>query len=126
LKVCLSSTSNNLDAQLDPKLGRCAYLLIVDAETLNFEAIPNTAVDANSGAGIQVAQTIANKGAKLVLTGNVGPNAFKALSATGIDVLTASGTVREVLEAFKRGELKKVGAPTVSGHSGVQKRQERS
>ena len=119
MKVCLSSTANNLEAQLDPRFGRCAYLLIVDTETLQFEAIPNAAAGATGGAGIQAAQTIANKGAKAVLTGNVGPNAFKALSATGIEIMTgASGSIREVLEKFKSGKLQKTSAPTVEGHSG--------
>lgn len=119
MKVCLSSTANNLEAQLDPRFGRCAYLLIVDTETLQFEVIPNTAADVTGGAGIQAAQTIANKGAKAVLTGNVGPNAFKALSAAGIEIMTAaSGSIREVLEKFKSGKLRKTGAPTVGGHFG--------
>ena len=121
LKVCLSSTANNLDAQLDPRFGRCAYLLIVDTETFQFEAIPNMAAGATGGAGIQAAQTIANKGAKAVLTGNVGPNAFKALSAAGIEIMTdASGSIREVLEKFKSGKLRKTVAPTVMGHSSAQ------
>jgi predicted Fe-Mo cluster-binding NifX family protein len=31
----------------------------------------------------------------------------------------ASGTVREVIEKFKRGELPRTGAPTVGGHFGM-------
>ncbi len=126
MKVCLSSTANNLDAQLDPRFGRCAYLLIVDTETLQFEAIPNLAAGTAGGAGIQAAQTIANKGAKVLITGNVGPNAFRALSAANIDIITgASGTIREVIEKFKRGGLKKTGTPTVGGHFGSETEQGR-
>ena len=120
MKVCLSSTTNNLEGQLDPRFGRCAYLLIVDIERLQCEAIANPGANATGGAGIQAAQTIANKGAKVVLTGDVGPNAFKALSAAGIEIITdASGTIMEVVGKFKRGELKKTGAPTVAGHLGT-------
>jgi predicted Fe-Mo cluster-binding NifX family protein len=120
MKICVSATSNNLEAPLDPRFGRCAYLLIVDSETMQFEVIPNMATGATGGAGIQAAQTIANKGVKVVITGNVGPNAFGALSAAGIEILTgASGAVREVVEKFKRGELGKTGAPTVGGHFGM-------
>jgi predicted Fe-Mo cluster-binding NifX family protein len=124
LKVCLSSTANNLDAQLDPRFGRCAYLLIVDTETLQFEAIPNLA--AGSTAGIQAAQTITNKGANILITGNIGPNAFRALSAANTQIITgASGTIREVIEKFKKGELRKTNVPTVGDHFGAQSNQER-
>jgi predicted Fe-Mo cluster-binding NifX family protein len=120
MKICVSATANNLDAQLDPRFGRCPYLVIVDSETMQFEAIPNVAADATGGAGIQAAQTIANRGVKVLITGNVGPNAFGALSAAGIEIVTgASGTVREVVEKFKRGELGRTGAPTVGEHSGM-------
>jgi predicted Fe-Mo cluster-binding NifX family protein len=108
-----------MDAKIDPRFGRCAYLIIVDSETMQFEAIPNLASGASGGAGIQAAQTVANKGAKVLLTGDVGPNAFQALSAAGIDVVTGvSGTAREVVEKFKRGEFKKTEAPTVGEHAG--------
>jgi predicted Fe-Mo cluster-binding NifX family protein len=120
MKICVTATADNLDAQIDPRFGRCAYLIIVDSETMQFEAIPNAAAGATGGAGIQAAQTIANKGAKLLITGNVGPNAFGALSAAGIEIVTgASGTVKEAVEKFKRGEFNKTGAPTVGGHFGM-------
>lgn len=120
MKVCVTSSGNNLDAQLDPRFGRCAYQVIVDSETLQFEAVSNLASGARGGAGIQAAQTIANKGAKVLITGNVGPNAFQALSAAGIDIITgASGTVREVIEKFRKAEFKKTNAPTVRDHFGA-------
>ena len=112
MKICVTATADSLDAQIDPRFGRCSYLLIVDSETMQFEAFPNTAAGATGGAGIQAAQTIVGKGVKLLITGNVGPNAFGALSAAGIEIVTgAFGTVREVVGKFKRGELSKTGAP---------------
>jgi len=120
LRICVTASGNNLDAQLDPRFGRCAYLVIVDSETLQFEAVPNLASGATGGAGIQAAQTIANKGVKVLVTGNVGPNAFQALSAAGIDIITgASGTVKEAVEKFRKGELRKTDAPTVGDHFGA-------
>jgi predicted Fe-Mo cluster-binding NifX family protein len=120
MKICVTATASTLDAQIDPRFGRCSYLIIVDSETMQFEAISNMAAGATGGAGIQTAQTIANKGVKLLITGNVGPNAFGALSAAGIEIVTgASGTVREVVEKFKRGEFKKTREPTVDSHFGM-------
>jgi predicted Fe-Mo cluster-binding NifX family protein len=120
MKVCVSATADNLNAQLDPRFGRCLYLLIVDSENMEFEAIPNMAAGSTGGAGIQAAQTMVNRGVKVVITGSVGPNVFGALSAAGIAIVTAPvGTVREVIEKFKKCELQKVGAPTVGVHFGV-------
>jgi predicted Fe-Mo cluster-binding NifX family protein len=120
MKICVSAESNSLDSPIDPRFGRCPYFVIVDSENMQFEVIQNMASGATGGAGIQAAQTIAGKGVKVLITGNVGPNAFQALSAAGIKIVTgASGTVREVVEKYKRGELSDTGAPTVKGHFGM-------
>ena len=120
MKICVSATTKTLEAQLDPRFGRCPYFVIVDSETMQFEAIPNAASAATGGAGIQAAQTIANKGAKVVITGNVGPNAFQALTAAEIQIITgASGTVKAAIEKFQKGELRKTDTPTVGEHFGA-------
>jgi predicted Fe-Mo cluster-binding NifX family protein len=120
MKICVSAVANSLDAQLDPRFGRCLYFVIVDSESMQFEDVPNMASGAMGGAGIQAAQIIANKGVKVVITGNVGPNAFQALSGAGIKIVTgAFGTVREAVEKYKKGELRETGAPTVGGHFGM-------
>jgi predicted Fe-Mo cluster-binding NifX family protein len=119
VKICVTASGNTLDASVDPRVGRAAYFIIVDSETMAFEAVSNMAAGAMSGAGIQAAQTIASKGANVLITGNVGPNAFQALASAGIKIVVgAYGTVREVIEKYKRGELKGTGAPTVGGHFG--------
>ena len=120
MRICVSAIADSLDAQVDPRFGRCPYLVLVNSETMEFEAIPNIASSQMGGAGIQAAQTVASKGVNVVLTGNVGPNAFQALSAAGIRVLTGVfGTVREAVEMYKRGELKEAGSPAVRGHFGM-------
>lgn len=124
MKICVTASTNTLDAPIDPRFGRCAYFVIVDPETMKFEVFSNLASGASGGAGIQAAQTVANKGVQVLLTGDVGPNAFQALSAAGIDVVTeVSGSVREAVEKFKSGAFKKTHAPTVGEHAGVGKTQ---
>jgi predicted Fe-Mo cluster-binding NifX family protein len=120
MKVCVSATADSLDAPVDPRFGRSPYFIIVDLETMQFEAIPNPASSVMGGAGIQAARVIASKGVKAVITGNVGPNAFQALSAAGIKIITgAYGTVREVIEKYKRGELKEASSQTTGSYFGV-------
>jgi len=75
---------------------------------------------AMGGAGVQAAQLIAQKGATALITGNLGPNAASAISASGIKVhLVSGGTVREVTEAFKAGKLQEVSGPSVPPHFGM-------
>lgn len=127
MKIGVSAVSGSLDAQIDPRFGRCQYFMLVDSETMTFEVISNVASRAMGGAGIQAAQTVAKSGAKTVITGNVGPNAYQTLSAAGIGIITgAKGTVREAVERYRRGELKDVKGPTVSGHFGLSKKRGRS
>ncbi|HDT11353.1 MAG TPA: dinitrogenase iron-molybdenum cofactor biosynthesis protein [bacterium] len=120
MKICVSAFSDSLDANVDSRFGRCAYFVIVDSETMEFNAISNPSSSAAHGAGIQAAQTVANLGVEVIITGNVGPNAFNVLSASGIKIVTgASGSVREAVEKYKKGQLKEVGNPTVGGHFGM-------
>ena len=120
MKICVSAVAGNLDAQVDPRFSRCAYYMIVDSETMQFEAVLNTAAGAMSGAGIQAAQSIVNRKVDVLITGNVGPNAFQVLSSAGIKVVpNASGTVVEVIERYKKGELEETKGPTVPGNSGA-------
>jgi predicted Fe-Mo cluster-binding NifX family protein len=120
MKICVSAFSGSLDAEVDSRFGRCASFVIVDSETMEFNAVSNESSSAAHGAGIQAAQTVANMGVEVVLTGNVGPNAFSVLSAAGIKIVTGvSGSVREAVEKYKKGQLKEVGNPTVGGHFGM-------
>jgi predicted Fe-Mo cluster-binding NifX family protein len=122
MKIGITSTGENLDADVDQRFGRCKYFLIVDADSMEFEVLSNENAMASGGAGIQTAQTIAKTGVEAVVTGNVGPNAFQTLSAAGIKVFTgASGTIKESVEKYKKGELKETEAPNVGSHSGMRR-----
>jgi predicted Fe-Mo cluster-binding NifX family protein len=121
MKICITSTGPTLDSKIDPRFGRCQYFIIVDLDTLAFEAAENPNLGAAGGAGIQSAQFISSKGVEVVITGQVGPNAFTTLQAAGIKILTgASGTVEEVVEKYKKGQLSSSPqGPTVQAHFGM-------
>jgi len=69
--IAISATSPDLDADVDPRFGRCQYLIVVDPDTLKFEAVENTSISASSGAGTATAQTMARMGVEAVLTETV-------------------------------------------------------
>jgi len=119
-KIAVTAVKASLDAAVDPRFGRCAYFLIVDAQQGTFEALENTNADAGRRAGVQSAQMIASKGATLLLTGNCGQSASGALSAAGIQVVPGcSGIVRDVIKQYKEGKLIPTGDPGTAPHSGA-------
>ncbi len=111
MRVAVTSTGNELSADVDPRFGRCAWFIVVDTESGAWEAVDNSASQqAAHGAGIQAAQTVARHGAQVVLTGNCGPKAYAALQTAGIKVVEgATGTVSEALD-----KLKATGVPASS------------
>ena len=120
MKICVTSQGDNLNAQVDPRFGRCSYFIIVDTDTLAFEAIENPNIEAMGGAGIQSGQFVASKNVKAVLTGSIGPNAFQTLQSAGIDVVTGIlGAVKEAVEKYKKGEFKPTQGPSVNSKFGL-------
>ena len=120
MKIAITATAASLDADMDPRFGRCQYFIIVDPETMQFEALENSSAMAGGGAGISTAQTIAGKGIEAVLTGNCGPNAYQVLSAAGIKVITGvAGKVQDAIEGYKLGKFKASSQPNVAGHFGM-------
>jgi predicted Fe-Mo cluster-binding NifX family protein len=118
MKIILTTTSTSIDSNLDSRFGRGAYFLVVDPDTLEWQAHPNPGVGAPGGAGTLAAQFVANQHAEAVISGDFGPNAYGALQAAGVAMYLfgASTTVREAIERFKAGQLERVGAPTGQGH----------
>jgi predicted Fe-Mo cluster-binding NifX family protein len=120
MKVAVSALQEGIDAEVSPVFGRCPVYVFVDSDTMEFEAVPNPAMSAAGGAGIQAAQFAVNKGVQAVLTGNVGPNAFNVLQQAGITMYPVSGgTVRQAVEALNSGQLQPVSAARCGGRDGA-------
>ena len=68
--------------------------------------VTNPYVNAMGGAGVQSAQLVINKGAKAVLTGRCGPNAFNVFDSAGIKIYEGvKGTVRDVITVFQDNQI---------------------
>ncbi|NOR12373.1 MAG: dinitrogenase iron-molybdenum cofactor biosynthesis protein [Candidatus Aminicenantes bacterium] len=120
MKIAVSASSPDLSSPVDPRFGRCPYFLFVDPESMEFEAIENPNISSASGVGIQSAQLVAEKGAKAVLTGSCGPNAFQTLQAAGVEVIIGiSGTVKEAVAHYKSGQVQATAQANVPSHSGM-------
>lgn len=123
MRIAVTAQGVDLDSAMDLRFGRCRNFIIVDPESDKFEAFSNESVTASGGAGTQSAQFLANQGVDAVVTGNIGPNASRALEAAGIKVYTmAGGTVRDALQAYRSGKLSTVTGATVDSHHGMGRR----
>lgn len=120
MRLAITSMGPSLEDAVDEHFGRARHILICDTETGLIEAIDNQQnLNAAQGAGINAAQTVADHGAKWVLTGHAGPKAFAALQKAGIKIGTAtSGSCRGTLDRFNRGELQAISQPDVESHWG--------
>jgi predicted Fe-Mo cluster-binding NifX family protein len=118
MKIAITAQTNDMSGVVDLRFGRAKWLLVVDTETGDFEAHDNVQnLNAAQGAGIQTGQNIVNLGVEAVITGNVGPNAFKTLTAGDVKIyLAQKQTIEQAIKAFKAGELKEVDNANVEGH----------
>jgi predicted DNA-binding protein (UPF0251 family)/predicted Fe-Mo cluster-binding NifX family protein len=106
-RIAVSASGQSMDAEVDPRFGRCRRFIIADPETMEFEVVDNSSASESDGAGVSAAQKIVEKGVQVVLTGNCGPNAYKVLSPAGIQVVTGvSGKVRDAIESYRSGKPK--------------------
>jgi len=106
MRIAITASGPTLNDRVDPRFGRCSYYLFVDTETGEIESLKNPNFDLATGAGITSGQLMSQKGVKVVLTGNCGPNAMQVFDAAGIRVITGiTGSASEALEKFKAGKL---------------------
>ena len=122
MKIAITTNGTDLQSSLDPRFGRCPYFLLVDPETLECRATPNPGASAGGAAGIKAAQALTGLGAKILITGQCGPNAFSILEAAGIKIMQAPvASAGKVVEMYKRGELAAINTPGAD-HQGMQGR----
>ena len=117
MKIAITSKGKDLDSPMDPRFGRAPYILIVDTLDDGLEVLDNSEnVNAFKGAGIQAAVMISDRGAKVLLTGYCGPNAFKTLNAAGVKVANdVGGTVRDAITAYNEGKVSFSDSANVEG-----------
>lgn len=117
MRIAISAEGSDLGANVAPRFGTCQYLVVVDLETMAIEILPNPAAPGQRGSGVQAVVLSISKKVDTVLTGYCSPAVRRHLSANGIEVLTGiGGTVAEVLEKYKKGDLKR--------HAGVEPKPE--
>jgi predicted Fe-Mo cluster-binding NifX family protein len=103
MTIAVTSTGNILESIASQKFGRCQYFIIIDPDTMKFEAVLNPGEQMQGGAGPKAAELIIKKGVKVLLTGHVGDKAEEALKRGNIkiyDQLTENLSVKEALNIY--------------------------
>lgn len=111
MKIAVSSTNKDINANVSDVFGRCPYFIIAEIKNQKVEeteAIENKNENQMSGAGISTAQLMAEKKVDVVITGNTGPRALDILNQFNIEIYYGNGIIKEVLQEFIEGKLKKL------------------
>lgn len=110
MKICITSIGPELNSGVDPRFGRCGYFLILNEKGELLKSIPNESGQAMRGAGITAAQIAADEKVDIVITGNVGPNAYMVLNQSGIKIFPGASniTIEQAFEMYKEGKLKEI------------------
>jgi predicted Fe-Mo cluster-binding NifX family protein len=109
MKIAISSADGKFDSPFSDHFGRSKYFIFIDTKTRYWEAKPNPASVAQSGAGAQVVQFLADNGVKATISAQYGPTALTTLNVGDIQAFVAdSGSPAELLEKFLANELERV------------------
>jgi len=119
MKIAISASGKNMDSLLDVRFGRCEYFQIHDSESKEVIVIENKGLTCSGGAGIVAAQQLIDENINIIITGNLGPNAFEIIEKAEIKPYKCENiSIQSVLEKFKSNELEEI---TLAGpvHNGM-------
>ena len=109
MKVVVTARGSTPDSDIDERMGRAYWLMVYETDNNSWQAINNEAGrNALQNAGQHTANLLIDLGIEAVLTGEIGPRAFRLLNSSNIDIyLGAAGTVMDTLVSWHDGELRK-------------------
>ena len=121
MRIAVASKGSELDSAIDSRFARANCFIVTDSETGVTCVIDNNENRLAEGvAGFQAAIDVEETGAKAVVTGNIGPNAFVTLDSRGIKVYAGvTGTVADALAKLQESKLHLAKTPTVAAHWGL-------
>ncbi len=130
MKVAVSARGSTPDSDIDERMGRAYWMMIYETRDNSWQAINNeSGRSAINGAGQKTASQLIELGVEVVLTGEIGPRAFRLLNGAGIAIwLGAAGTVMDTLVAWHDGNLRRalaannIGSPYCITGSGAMPR----
>ena len=117
MKIVVSATGNNKESVLDKRFGRCEYFQIFDTETNEIKVLNNKGASSSGGAGIAAASQIIDEGVNIIITGNLGPNAYELVEKAGIKAYTCDVLlVFKAIELFQKNQLSEISSAGNAHH----------
>jgi predicted Fe-Mo cluster-binding NifX family protein len=107
MKIAITSSGPTLDDYISTEFESSKYLLIIDFDTLEYEAmISPVMVDSSSTVGELFAQQLLQADVSIILVNHISFNVLKSflksLRGTGIQIIDGmSGSVRSVVQQFE-------------------------
>lgn len=111
MMVCITAQAPGLDAPVEPRFARAPFFIFIETGTGQVHSVANALCAGGAGgAGLRVVRFIAEYGAEVLVTGQLGGNAERALQAAGIPAYAFTGerTVDETLRAFRLCALREL------------------
>ncbi len=117
MKLAITARGPGPEFEIDESFGRAYWILVVDLATGKWQAIDNRQTrQVTENAGLLTSRKLVEAKVSLLLTGETGPKAFRALEAAGIEVFHgASGTVFEAVKIWQEGMLARAEAANTLG-----------
>jgi predicted Fe-Mo cluster-binding NifX family protein len=109
MKIAISSNGETNESILDARFGRCEYFQIHDTEKKEVKILENLGKCANGGAGIVAANQLIDEKVDVIITGNLGPNAFKLIDVAHVKAYKCENiSITAVFEKYNNNELEEI------------------
>lgn len=107
--VCVTAKGPGPEDLAEERFGRSPYFLFKNTEGGEWSPVANKFADAAGGVGPRAAQVLIDKGARVLITGNIGGNALAVIQAAGIEIFLyrEGGTAKDAFQKYTDGQLKK-------------------
>lgn len=107
MKLILATVGSDLDSTLDNHFGTAAFFIVVNSDTMAFQAFPNPGAPTAHAAGTRAAILTCKQKPDAVISHDYGPYCYIGLEAAGIPMYLCRScqTAREAILAFKAGRL---------------------
>ena len=118
-RIAVSSLGRTLNSKVGP-LARCPYIFVFEGSPENYRVVESRPKGEAHERGPSAAQTLAKLNVGTVITGTIGPRAYKVLESAGIHVKGGcTGTVSSAVKKCAAGKLEDCKGATFAGHLSI-------